>query len=144
MLWSALGDVLSEFCAGDRVCCWRQIPLALGCAGLMPPTSYSSIESVTLGGQRHLTIPEAAIRADRLTSSIRTLQPPPEPGLVADAGMAALDFLCIFLCVVVPAGAMLFDPDAPDTVSVDPPAFGLLIPVPPCPTAARALCVDGP
>ena len=58
-------------------------------------------------------------------------QLPPEPGLVADAGVAALDFLCIFLCEVVPAGAMLFAPDAPDTVPVEPSALGLLIPVPP-------------
>jgi hypothetical protein len=65
------------------------------------------------------------------------LQPlPPEPGLVADAGMAAPDFLCVFLCEGVPEGVMLFAPDAPDTVSVEPPAFGLLIPVPPCPPAA--------
>ena len=61
---------------------------------------------------------------------------PPEPGLVADAGIAAPDFLCIFLCEVVPEDVMLFAPDAPDTVSVEPPAFGLLIPVPPCPPAA--------
>jgi hypothetical protein len=47
------------------------------------------------------------------------LQPrPPQPGLVADAGMAVPDFLCIFLCEVVPEGVMLFAPDAPDTVSV--------------------------
>lgn len=58
-------------------------------------------------------------------------QLPPEPGLVAEAGVVALGFLCIFLCEVPLAGAMVFDPDAPDTVSVEPPAFGLLIPVPP-------------
>ena len=45
--------------------------------------------------------------------------------------MVALAFLCFFFCEVAPAGAMLFDPDAPDTVSVEPLAFGLLIPVPP-------------
>jgi hypothetical protein len=50
--------------------------------------------------------------------------------------MAGFDFLCIFLCEVVPEGAMVFAPDAPDTVSVEPPAFGLLMPVPPCPPAA--------
>lgn len=50
--------------------------------------------------------------------------------------MAAFDFLCIFLCDVVPEGAMVFAPDAPDTVSVEPPALGLLMPVPPCPPAA--------
>lgn len=58
-------------------------------------------------------------------------QLPPDPGLVADAGMAALDFLCVFLCDVVPEGAMVFAPDAPDTVAVEPLALGLLMPVPP-------------
>lgn len=95
-------------------------------------TSYSSISigSTTLGGRRHLTIFDAAI-GDRLRTSIRTLQLPPEAGLVAEAGVVVLDFLCIFLDEVAPAGAMVFVPDAPDTVSVDPPALGLLMPVPP-------------
>jgi hypothetical protein len=104
----------------------------VGRAGLMPPTSYSSISigSTTLGGLRHLTIFDAAI-GDRLKTSIRTLQLPPEAGLVAEAGVVVLDFLCIFLDEVAPAGAMVFVPDAPDTASVDPPALGLLMPVPP-------------
>jgi hypothetical protein len=63
-------------------------------------------------------------------------QLPPEAGLVADEGVAVPAFLGIFLCELVVAGAMVLAPDAPETVSVDPPAFGLLIPVPPCPPAA--------
>jgi hypothetical protein len=67
---------------------------------------------------------------------IPTAQLPPEAGLVADEGVAAPAFLCIFLCELDVAGAMVLAPDAPETVSVDPLAFGLLIPVPPCPPPA--------
>jgi hypothetical protein len=45
------------------------------------------------------------------------------PGAGADADMAALDFLCVFLCEVVPAGDMVLAPEAPDTVSVEPLAL---------------------
>ena len=75
-----------------------------------------------------------ADRSHPIRTSIRQL--PPDAGVGADAPMAAFDFLCVFLCDVVPEGAMVFAPDAPDTVSVEPPAFGLLMPVPPCPLAA--------
>jgi hypothetical protein len=47
---------------------------------------------------------------------------------VAEAGVVSLGFLCIFLCIflcgLALAGAMVFGPDAPDTVSVEPRAFG--------------------
>ncbi|BCG05393.1 hypothetical protein PPGU19_099610 (plasmid) [Paraburkholderia sp. PGU19] len=75
-----------------------------------------------------------ASRSHPARISIRQL--PPDAGVGADAPMAAFDFLCAFLCDVVPEGAIVFAPDAPDTVSVEPPAFGLLMPVPPCPPAA--------
>jgi len=65
---------------------------------------------------------------------------PPEPGLVADAGVAVPAFLCIFLGVPVAEGAIVFAPEAPETVPAAPSALGLLIPVPPCPPAA--LCAQ--
>lgn len=63
-------------------------------------------------------------------------QPPPDAGSAADEGAAVAAFLCIFLCELAVAGAMVLAPDAPETVSVEPLEFGLLIPVPPCPPAA--------
>nr|WKF60826.1 hypothetical protein HUO10_005348 [Paraburkholderia busanensis] len=59
--------------------------------------------------------------------------PPPDPGLVAEAGMAFPDFLCIFFAGLAVEDDMLLAPDAPDTVLVGPFAFGLLLPVPPWP-----------
>ena len=84
---------------------------------------------------RPLTV--AKVCRHKQTAMCGSRQLPPEPGAGADAAMPLPAFLCVFLCDEVPAdGSMVFAPDAPDTVSVEPPAFGLLIPVPPCPPAA--------
>lgn len=71
--------------------------------------------------------------------------PPPDPGLVAEAGVAIPDFLCIFFAGLAVEDDMLSAPDAPDTVLVGPLAFGLLMPVPPCPEPPPpAACAKAP
>ncbi len=110
------------------------------CPGCRPPGPVkgqsSTISVFSIWPQARSSTPEAPVDL-RSTDDLRPIaQLPPEAGLVADEGVAVPAFLCIFLCELVVAGAMVLAPDAPETESVEPPGFGLLIPVPPWPPAA--------